>query len=53
MMLKYLLSKKYREDYSRDLSMRFKETDEKREKIYLQTAKKSKKTNFSKIKKAS
>ena len=34
MMIKYLFSKKYREDYSRDLSMRFKEDDEKIKKIY-------------------
>lgn len=53
MLIKYLLSKKYREDYSRDLSISFKEADEKIEKIYYDIANELKKTSSSKVRKAS
>ena len=51
MLIKYLLSKKYREDYSRNLSIRFKVADEKLEKIYYDIAIELKKTNSSKTRK--
>ena len=53
MLIKYLLSKKYREGYSRELSMRFKESDENLEKIYHDIAMEFSKNTSPKIKKAS
>ena len=34
MLIKYLLSKKYREDYSRNLAIRINEVDKETERIY-------------------
>ena len=48
MLIEYLLSKKYREDYSRDISIRYKEADEKLEKIYYDIASELKKLVFQK-----
>ena len=42
MLIKYLLSKKYREDYSGDLAKRIKESDEQLENIYSDISCKSK-----------
>ena len=53
MLLKYLLNKKYREDYSRDTSLRFKKSDEKIEKIYSNLASEFKKNSSAKVKKNS
>ena len=53
MLIKYLLSKKYREDYSRNFAIRINEADEQIEKIYFNIATKSKENNSPKTKKAS
>lgn len=51
MLIKYLLSKKYREDYSKDLIRRFNEADIELENIYSNMAIESKKDSFRKMKK--
>ena len=53
MLIKYLLSKKYREDYSGDLAIHLKESDEQREKIYSNIGSELKKNSSAKVKKVS
>ena len=51
MLIKYLLSKKYREDYSKDLIKRFNDADKELKNIYSKIAIESNKDCYLKMKK--
>ena len=53
MLIKYLLNKKYREDYSGDLAIRIKKSDEQLEKVYSNIGSEFLKNNPTEIQKVS
>jgi hypothetical protein len=53
MLIKYLLNKRYRKDYSGDLAIRIKKYDEQVEKIYFNIGSEFLKSNSTKAKKVS